>query len=117
MRRALYQTGGANVLWVRLVLSLVVGGAIGFGAGLTALGLLPTFPPVGEPPSDHAIATDDAMLVRAVTMDPVVQAEKRRFATALGIGSLCSAVAVLTLFVRSRRWCEASANSGGTGTG
>jgi hypothetical protein len=100
------------VLWVRLILSLVVGGALGFGAGLVALGLLPTFAPVGGLPPDHAIATDDAMLVRAVTMDPVAQAEKRRFSTALGLGSLCGACAMLTLFIRSRRWCEAPATSG-----
>lgn len=102
---------GADMLWVRLILSLVVGGAVGFGAGLLSLGMLPTFRPVGERPSDHAIATDEAMLVLAVASDPVVLAEKRRTATAVGIGSLCGAVASVILFARSRRWCEPSVKS------
>jgi hypothetical protein len=105
------------MLWVRLILSLVASGAIGTGVGFLGLGLLPTFPVESPGSSDHVVATDEAMRVRAVTQDPYVLAEKRRTATAAGLGSLVGAATLLGVFIRSRRWCEGRRSAPTNSTG
>jgi hypothetical protein len=96
------------MFWVRLILSLTAGLATGTGVGFLGLGLLPTFPSVESPARpDRAVLTDERAIVLAMTEDPHVKAEKRRTATAAGVGSLVGAVTMLVVFVRSRRWCEA----------
>lgn len=90
-----------------MVLSVVVGGAVGLGAWFLAAGLLPTFRPIEVGSAGHDLTTgdDDTMIVRAVLLDPHVLAERRRTQTALGIGCLAGGVVALGVFVRSARWC------------
>jgi hypothetical protein len=92
---------------VRLLLALVVGGATGCGCCLLALGLLPNFPPVSNPVQvDKRVDGDDEAIVRSILMDPHVQAEKRRFATAIGIGCVVGGIVSLAVFRRTRSWVE-----------
>jgi hypothetical protein len=94
------------MVWTRLLLAVVSGGGLGFGAFFLALGLLPGLPPTGPAPwPERRTERDGGIEIRAPEGDsPELRAENRRLAIACGIGCVSGAAAVVSLFSASQRW-------------
>jgi hypothetical protein len=98
-----------SLFWLRFLTAVAVGVSLGLGAGFLALGLLPEFPPRGpaaEP--ERIVQSESSWAAHAPMIDPPeLRAEKRRLATAVGIGCIVSAVSFVTTLLLSRKWMRA----------
>ena len=94
------------MVWARLYLACAIGVGAGGAGYFLSLGLLPEFPASGQAPtSGQTIQFPGGYAILPPISDsPEIQADKRRFATAIGIGCAAAALTMTTVFIASRRW-------------